>query len=76
MSKHIVFIGAGAVGGYVGGHHTRVGQNVTLVDPWPEYWSDRWYETDDVYIDYNEGGYYLVNRRRPGDRIAVNVFVN
>ena len=37
MGKHIVFIGAGAVGGYVGGHLTRVGQDVTLVDPWPEH---------------------------------------
>lgn len=37
MGKHIVFIGAGAVGGYVGGHLTRVGENVTLVDPWPEH---------------------------------------
>ena len=37
MGKHIVFIGAGAVGGYVGGHLTRAGENVTLVDPWPEH---------------------------------------
>ncbi|MCC6534983.1 MAG: ketopantoate reductase family protein [Burkholderiales bacterium] len=37
MGKHIVFIGAGAVGGYVGGHLTRAGEDVTLVDPWPEH---------------------------------------
>src|SRR5688572_25084366 len=37
VGKHIVFMGAGAVGGYVGGHLTRVGQDVTLVDPWPEH---------------------------------------
>ncbi|MES2564553.1 MAG: 2-dehydropantoate 2-reductase [Pseudomonadota bacterium] len=37
MGKHIVFMGAGAVGGYVGGHLTRAGQHVTLVDPWPEH---------------------------------------
>ena len=30
-------MGAGAVGGYVGGHLTRAGQDVTLVDPWPEH---------------------------------------
>jgi 2-dehydropantoate 2-reductase len=35
MGKRIVFMGAGAVGGYVGGHMARVGQDVTLVDPWP-----------------------------------------
>lgn len=37
MGKHIVIIGAGAVGGYVGGHLTRAGQDVTLVDTWPEH---------------------------------------
>lgn len=37
MSKRMVFMGAGAVGGYVGGHLGRTGQDVTLVDPWPEH---------------------------------------
>ena len=37
MGKHLVFIGAGAVGGYVGGHLARAGEDVTLVDPWPEH---------------------------------------
>jgi 2-dehydropantoate 2-reductase len=37
MGKHIVFIGAGAVGGYVGGHLTRTGHDITLVDAWPEH---------------------------------------
>jgi len=45
----------------------------TLVDPWPETWSERWYETDDVYIDYIHDGYYMCNRRHPGVFIAVNV---
>jgi hypothetical protein len=48
----------------------------SLVDPWPEYWSDNWYENDDVYIDYSGGGYYLYNRRYPRDRIAISVYVN
>jgi len=43
------------------------------VDPWPEYWSRTWYETDDVYVDYVNDGYYLYNRRDPGVAIAVNV---
>jgi hypothetical protein len=47
----------------------------SLVDPWPEYWSDNWYQTDDVYIDYYNDGYYLYNRRHPGLRIAVNIFI-
>jgi hypothetical protein len=47
----------------------------SVVDPWPEYWSDGWYENDDVYIDYSDG-YYLYNRRYPQDRIAITVYVN
>lgn len=37
MGKRIVFMGAGAVGGYVGGHLARGGEDVTLIDPWPEH---------------------------------------
>ena len=37
MGKRIVFMGAGAVGGYVGGHLARTGEDVTLIDPWPEH---------------------------------------
>lgn len=37
MSKRIVFVGAGAVGGYIGGHIARTGEDVTLIDPWPEH---------------------------------------
>jgi hypothetical protein len=45
----------------------------SLVDPWPEYWADDWYETDDVYIVDSGDGYYLFNRRYPGEGIAVSV---
>src|ERR1019366_6887856 len=45
----------------------------SIIDPWPESWSYDWYDNDDVYIDYSDGGYYLYNRRYPGDRIAVEV---
>jgi hypothetical protein len=46
-----------------------------IVDPWPEYWSDNWYDSDDVYVDYDydDSGYYLYNRRYPGVRLAVTV---
>jgi chemotaxis protein histidine kinase CheA len=47
----------------------------SLVDPWPEYWSDNWYENDDVYVDYSNDGYYLYNRRHPDARIAISVFL-
>ena len=47
----------------------------SVVDPWPEYWSGNWYESDDVYINYSGDGYYLYNRRYPRDRIAISVSV-
>jgi 2-dehydropantoate 2-reductase len=28
---------AGGVGAYVGGHLARAGEDVTLIDPWPEH---------------------------------------
>ncbi|MBI2226276.1 MAG: 2-dehydropantoate 2-reductase [Betaproteobacteria bacterium] len=37
QKTHVVVIGAGAVGGYVGGHLARAGEDVTIVDPWPEH---------------------------------------
>ncbi len=45
-----------------------------LVDPWPESWADDWYETDDVYIDLIDDGYYLHNLRHPDDLVAVRVY--
>jgi ketopantoate reductase len=32
MGRRIVFMGAGVVGGYVGGHSARTGEDVTLSD--------------------------------------------
>ena len=46
---------------------------VTFLDPWPEMWPDTWYQTDDVYLDYTDDGYYLYNRSRPGFGIAVTI---
>jgi hypothetical protein len=37
----------------------------SVVDPWPEYWSNNWYDSDDVYIDYSGDGYYMYNRSHP-----------
>ena len=34
MRPRLAFVGAGAVGGYVGGHLARLGHDVTLIDPW------------------------------------------
>ncbi len=37
MNKRIAVIGAGAIGGYTGGHLAHNGFDVTLIDPWPEH---------------------------------------
>jgi 2-dehydropantoate 2-reductase len=37
MDSRIVIVGAGAIGGYVGGHLARAGADVTLIDAWPEH---------------------------------------
>jgi 2-dehydropantoate 2-reductase len=36
MTKRIAFVGAGALGGYVGGTLAHLGHDVTFIDPWPE----------------------------------------
>jgi len=48
------------------------GFSFLLVDPWPEYWSENWYDSDDVYIDDHDG-YYLYNRRYPEVRLAITI---
>ena len=37
MGKRIAFVGTGALGGYVGGYLAHHGQDVTLIDMWPEH---------------------------------------
>src|SRR6516164_956337 len=37
MRKRIAVVGSGAVGCYLGGHLARTGNDVTLIDPWPEH---------------------------------------
>src|ERR1700738_1439280 len=37
LDKRIAVIGAGAIGGYTGGHLAHNGFDVTLIDPWPEH---------------------------------------
>jgi 2-dehydropantoate 2-reductase len=36
MGKRIAFVGAGALGSYVGGYLAHHGEDVTLIDMWPE----------------------------------------
>src|SRR5436189_4576582 len=37
MTKRIAVVGAGALGGYVGGSLAHLGHDVTLIDAWPEH---------------------------------------
>lgn len=37
MKPVIAVMGGGAIGGYFGGRLAQTGQNVTLIDPWPEH---------------------------------------
>jgi hypothetical protein len=65
-------------------HHFRIGNPVLVggysrfqyggywfgfVQPWPE----GWYYTDDVYIDYVDGGYYMYDPYYPGARFSISV---
>lgn len=40
-----------------------------FVQPWP----GDWYYTDDVYVDFVDGGYYLYNPYHPEARIEISV---
>ena len=45
------------------------GYNFEIAQPWPGGWA----YTDDTYIDYVDGGYFLFNLRHPGVRVAVTI---
>ncbi len=59
------------VGGYP--RFQYEGYWISAVDPWPSSWGDDWYDNDDVYVNYVDNGYYLYNRRYPGEGIAINI---
>ena len=42
-----------------------------FLNPWPV----GWYYTDNVYVDYVDGGYYLCNPYYPGTRVAISVVI-
>jgi hypothetical protein len=55
----------------VGGrpHFAYGGYNFEIVDVWPHGWA----YTDNCYIDYVDGGYFLFNLAHPGIRISLTV---
>lgn len=70
---HIAHLPLRFVGGYPRFQYD--GYWIMFVDPWPAAWSPTWYETDDVYIDYVNDGYYLFDRAHPGIAIAVTISI-
>ncbi len=59
---------------YVVGGYSRFrygGVQFGMYDPWPAGWS----YTDDVYVDSEDGGYYLHSPMHPNDRVAVRVVI-
>jgi FKBP-type peptidyl-prolyl cis-trans isomerase len=46
------------------------GYSFGFIDPWPSDWG----YSDDVYIVYVDGGYYMYDVAHPGVRIAVSIF--
>ena len=58
------------VGGYP--RFQYQGYWLSLVDPWPSSWAANWYNTDDVYVSY-DNGYYLYDRRYPGVGLAISI---
>jgi hypothetical protein len=46
---------------------------ITFVDPWPEDWPPTWYETDNIYVEFVDGGYYICDQNYPGIAIAVTI---
>jgi len=50
-------------------HFAYGGYNFEIAQPWPAGWA----YTDNTYIDFVDGGYFLFNLRHPGVRIAVTV---
>lgn len=45
------------------------GYSFGFVDPWPV----GWLYTDDVYVDYVDGGYYMFDVAHPGIHISINI---
>jgi hypothetical protein len=60
--KHVTMVGGRP-------HFAYGGYNFEIVDAWPHGWA----YTDNCYIDYVDGQYFLFNLAHPGVRISVTV---
>jgi len=57
------------VGGY--SRFQYGGYSFGFIQPWPV----GWYYTDDVFVDYIDGEYFLFNPYYPGARVGINVII-
>jgi hypothetical protein len=57
------------IGDYNSHRFNYGGYSFGFVDAWPE----GWYYTDDVYVVYDDGAYYMYDVVHPGIRISVNI---
>jgi len=57
MRKRLAFMGAGAVGSYIGGHLSRAGADVTLIDPWPDHIEA--IKRDGLHLEGTQGEYLV-----------------
>jgi glucan-binding YG repeat protein len=68
--EHVFVIGSPQIeGGY--SRFQYGGYYFGFVQPWPA----EWYYTDNVYVDYIDGGYYLYNPYYPGARVMISVVI-
>lgn len=56
-------------GEYTSRRFTYGGYSFGFVDPWPVAWG----YSDDVYVVYTDGGYYMYDYVHPGVRISINI---
>jgi glucan-binding YG repeat protein len=45
------------------------GYSFGFIDPWPV----GWFYTDNVYVVYDDGGYYMCDAVHPGIRLSINI---
>ncbi len=46
----------------------------SVLDPYPPYWGNNWYQNDNMYVGYVNNGYYLFNGGFPGrPGLAINI---
>jgi hypothetical protein len=48
------------------------GYTFMMVDPWPGDWAPTWFQTDELYVGY-DNGYYLYDQMHPGEAVALAV---